>query len=142
MKGAWETTETLASEAYLYPYVGEERMAYLGMACLADELDKKVLIVLRDGRNLIGTLRSFDQFANILLDLAFERVIVDDKFCDVPLGVFLIRGENVMLMGELDVRGDYNQTALTRVSIEEIFELQKSSKRAAINFDIPLDDGI
>lgn len=43
---------------------------------LAGYLDKKLLILLRDGRKLMGTLRSFDQFANVVLEGACERVIV------------------------------------------------------------------
>lgn len=38
-----------------------------GMA-LVEELDKTLLIQLRDGRKLIGIMRSFDQFANIVLE--------------------------------------------------------------------------
>ena len=29
---------------------------------LIDELDKRHIVVMRDGRNLVGSLRSFDQF--------------------------------------------------------------------------------
>ncbi|GBG69912.1 hypothetical protein CBR_g4739 [Chara braunii] len=35
---------------------------YPGTSSLADNLDKKLLVILRDGRKLIGILRSFDQF--------------------------------------------------------------------------------
>eukprot|EP00967_Tisochrysis_lutea_P157325 scaffold319029_cov40-Tisochrysis_lutea.AAC.1 len=57
--------------------------------------------MLRDGRKIIGTMRSFDQFANVVLEHAFERVIVGKKFADVPLGLYVIRGENVVLLGQL-----------------------------------------
>jgi small nuclear ribonucleoprotein (snRNP)-like protein len=57
--------------------------------------------MLRDGRKIIGTMRSFDQFANVVLEHAFERVIVGKKFSDVPLGLYVIRGENVVLLGQL-----------------------------------------
>eukprot|EP00299_Pterocystis_sp_00344_P012092 c575_g1_i1.p1 GENE.c575_g1_i1~~c575_g1_i1.p1 ORF type:complete len:135 (+),score=40.42 c575_g1_i1:52-405(+) len=113
--------------------------AYLGMACIADELDKKILVVLRDGRNLVGTLRSFDQFANMMLDNTFERIVAGGKFCDIPLGVFLIRGENVILMGEMDAHKDLNQKVLTRVGPEEIFELQRTSPHTP-NCGLPFDD--
>ncbi|CAJ2663358.1 unnamed protein product [Trifolium pratense] len=66
---------------------------------LASYLDKKLLILLRDGRKLMGTLRSFDQFANAVLEGACERVIVGDLYCDIPLGLYVIRGENVVLIG-------------------------------------------
>jgi U6 snRNA-associated Sm-like protein LSm1 len=35
---------------------------------IVEELDKKLLVQLRDGRKIIGTLRSFDQFANLVLE--------------------------------------------------------------------------
>lgn len=35
---------------------------------LVEELDKLLMIQLRDGRKLIGIMRSFDQFANIVLE--------------------------------------------------------------------------
>ncbi|XP_042433303.1 sm-like protein LSM1B isoform X2 [Zingiber officinale] len=68
---------------------------------LASYLDKKLLVLLRDGRKLLGILRSFDQFANVVLEGACERVIVGDLYCDIPLGLYVIRGENVVLIGEL-----------------------------------------
>ncbi|MCI43827.1 U6 snRNA-associated Sm-like protein LSm1, partial [Trifolium medium] len=49
----------------------------------------------------MGTLRSFDQFANAVLEGACERVIVGDLYCDIPLGLYVIRGENVVLIGEM-----------------------------------------
>ena len=37
------------------------------VASLVEDIDKKILVVLRDNSNIVGTLRSFDQFANIVL---------------------------------------------------------------------------
>lgn len=39
--------------------------------------------------------------ANVVLEGACERVIVGDLYCDIPLGLYVIRGENVVLIGEL-----------------------------------------
>jgi len=64
-------------------------------------LSEKLMVVLRDGRKIIGTMRSFDQFANVVIEHAFERVIVGKKFADVPLGLYVIRGENVVLLGQI-----------------------------------------
>ena len=61
----------------------------------------KMLVQLRDGRKIIGIMRSFDQFANIVLEGAIERVIVGKRFADVPLGLYVIRGENVVLLGQI-----------------------------------------
>ena len=43
-------------------------------ASLVDQLDKRVLVILRDGRNLVGVMRSFDQFSNVVLEDAVERL--------------------------------------------------------------------
>ena len=45
-------------------------------ASLVDQLDKRVLVILRDGRNLVGVMRSFDQFSNVVLEDAVERRVV------------------------------------------------------------------
>ncbi|KAH7445418.1 hypothetical protein KP509_01G007900 [Ceratopteris richardii] len=83
---------------------------------LADNLDKKLLVILRDGWKLIGILRSFGQFANVVIESAEERIIVGDQFCDVPLGLYVIQGENVVLLGELDATKDELPSHMKRVS--------------------------
>ncbi|BEJ13522.1 hypothetical protein CspHIS471_0306960 [Cutaneotrichosporon sp. HIS471] len=81
---------------------------------LVDLVDKKVLVMLRDGRKLIGVLRSYDQFANFLLESTVERLHLGHEFADVDIGnfdarlnltpgVLLIRGENVVALGEIDL---------------------------------------
>ncbi len=39
--------------------------------------------------------------ANIVLENTIERIYVKDKYGDIPLGLFLIRGENVVLLGDI-----------------------------------------
>ncbi|KAF9689806.1 hypothetical protein SADUNF_Sadunf01G0130900 [Salix dunnii] len=87
---------------------------------LASYLDKKLLVLLRDGRKLMGLLRSFDQFANAVLEGACERVIVGDLYCDIHLGLYVIRGENVVLIGELDLEREELPPLMARVSEAEI----------------------
>lgn len=99
-------------------------------ASLADSLDKKLLVILRDGRKLIGILRSFDQFANVVLESAVERIIVGELFCDIPLGLYIIRGENVVLIGELDPTRDDLPPDMIRVSVTEIEQAQKAERDA------------
>ena len=60
-----------------------------------------MIVVLRDGRTLIGILRSVDQFANLVLHRTIERIHVGKEYGDIPRGVFIIRGENVALLGEI-----------------------------------------
>ncbi|KZW02138.1 Sm-like ribonucleo protein [Exidia glandulosa HHB12029] len=70
---------------------------------LVDCVDKKMLVVLRDGRKLFGVLRSYDQFANLVLEDTVERFYHGENYGEVRRGVFLIRGENVVLLGEIDL---------------------------------------
>jgi len=50
--------------------------------------------------------RSFDQFANLVLEAAVERVIVGALYAETPLGLYVVRGENVVLLGEIDEARD------------------------------------
>ncbi|KAJ2162236.1 hypothetical protein GGF46_000853 [Coemansia sp. RSA 552] len=91
---------------------------------LVDSLDKKLLVVLRDGRKIIGVLRSYDQFANLVLQDSRERIYVGDAFGDIERGVFIIRGENVVLLGEID--GDTEDALpLRELPIQEILQMQR-----------------
>lgn len=56
---------------------------------------------MRDGKCLIGHLRSVDQFANITLTQAVERIFVDKEYGDVYRGVVLVRGDNLVIVGEV-----------------------------------------
>ncbi|KAK0389869.1 hypothetical protein NLU13_3442 [Sarocladium strictum] len=86
-------------------------------AQLLDLTDKKLMVALRDGRKLIGVLRSWDQFANLVLQSTVERIFATTTegtattpatglYADVHHGVFLVRGENVLLLGEIDLDKD------------------------------------
>jgi len=90
-----------------------------------------MLVVLRDGRKLHGVLRSYDQFgmstssfspslslshthtksipvfalvdlpANLVLEDTVERIYHGNSYAENWHGLFLIRGENVVLLGEI-----------------------------------------
>ncbi len=63
--------------------------------------------------------------ANVVLEDAFERIYVDEVYGDVKIdGWFIVRAENVILVGELD--DDEKDIAnLKRVDEAKIKELQK-----------------
>ncbi|KMZ64496.1 Small nuclear ribonucleoprotein LSM1 [Zostera marina] len=109
-------------------FVGTEEI-FLSTS-LASYLDKKLLVLLRDGRKLMGTLRSFDQYANAVIEGACERIIVGELFCDIPLGLYVIRGENVVLIGELDLKIQELPDHMVRVSAQEIKDAQKAEIEA------------
>ena len=95
------------SHARSPPPLSNERARHTHLELLTlisqEELDRRLLVQLRDGRKLLGTLRSFDQFANLVLERTLERVVaVSSKlYADVPLGLYVVRGENVVLLGRL-----------------------------------------
>jgi len=103
-----------------------------GTASLAEELDKSMLVVLRDGRKIIGMMRSFDQFANIVLESAVERIVVGSRYADVPLGLYVIRGENVVLLGEVDEALEARTTTelLTAAPVEELLAAKREGEEA------------
>jgi U6 snRNA-associated Sm-like protein LSm1 len=47
-----------------------------GAASLLEQLDTRVMIILSDGRHLVGLLRSFDQFLNLVLENTHERILL------------------------------------------------------------------
>ncbi|VEN46711.1 unnamed protein product [Callosobruchus maculatus] len=97
-----------------------------GTAHLLDELDKKLMVLLRDGRTLIGYLRSVDQFANLVLHQTIERIHVGKEYGDIPRGVFIVRGENVVLLGEIDT--EKTDIPLTEVSVDDILDAQRKEQ--------------
>ncbi|EPB73562.1 LSM domain protein [Ancylostoma ceylanicum] len=94
-----------------------------GAISLFEQLDKKLVVVLRDGRKLIGYLKSIDQFANLILEDVVERTFVDKYYCDINQGFLLIRGENVEIAGEID---ESIPMIHQQVSVEEIQKIEES----------------
>lgn len=122
-------------------------------AQLLDLTDKKLLLVLRDSRKLIGVLRSWDQFANLVLTDTRERYYaaipvpcgqatqtqaraqtslqqqqqqqqeVRKLYCEIPRGTYLVRGENVLVLGEIDLdREDEVPEGWVEGDVREVFE--------------------
>merc|ERR1711957_852340 len=106
-----------------------------------ENVDTQLLIILRDNRTLIGWLRTFDQFANLLLEHTVERhILVEEKvYADVYLGTMMIRGENVCLFGEVDPSrpmGDLREATLTYVLQREA---EREEADAATGVQRPAD---
>ncbi|WVQ77568.1 hypothetical protein IAR50_007256 [Cryptococcus sp. DSM 104548] len=96
---------------------------------LVDLVDKKVLVILRDGRKLTGVFRSYDQFANFLLESCVERLHYKLEYADRDIGILLIRGENVVALGEIDLIQE-DLVPLRAVPLEEIEQkISAESKR-------------
>ncbi|CAK7215839.1 U4/U6-U5 snRNP complex subunit LSM8 [Sporothrix curviconia] len=79
-------------------------------ALLNNYLEKKVLVLTVDSRILVGTLASIDNSTNLVLLGTVERVINtpddDEPSAEVPLGLYLVRGDNVCSIGLVDEQLD------------------------------------
>jgi len=88
-----------------------------------------MLVILRDGRKLHGVLRSYDQFANLVLEDTVERIYHGDVFAENWHGLFLIRGENVVLLGEIDLDLE-DEVPLRRVEYRTLEPYHKNDTAA------------
>lgn len=102
------------------------------VASIHEYLDRQVIVVLRDGRKYAGILRSFDQFANFVLEETRERVAIPDArvYGEVPLipHTMYIRGENVVLLGRLDEGKDQHQMDNCTHTAEEMQTLVRQNE--------------
>ena len=64
---------------------------------------ESITVVTCDGRLLVGILVGHDQVQNLILKDAEERIYSEEDDVEiVPLGLYMIRGDNVALIGEAD----------------------------------------
>jgi U6 snRNA-associated Sm-like protein LSm1 len=132
-----------------------------------------VLIVLRDGRHIIGKLASYDQYGSIVMERSKERHFAQvresldangeraqsrlipppppthlspssppthlspsprplprpqGKYCDVEMGIYLIRGENITLIGEVDPVADAANPLLQPGTWDEVRALEEEEE--------------
>merc|ERR1712130_321839 len=70
------------------------------MSALLDSLvGNKVEIITNDGRVVVGILKGLDQVVNVVLANTEERVFTAEGVDRQPLGLYLIRGDNVAIIG-------------------------------------------
>ena len=67
----------------------------MSVKVLEESLGKIVLIKLKGGKVIRGSLQGFDQHMNLTLDNS-QEVLDDDKTND--LGTIIVRGDNVVLI--------------------------------------------
>ncbi|KAF8924868.1 N(alpha)-acetyltransferase 38, NatC auxiliary [Dissophora ornata] len=66
-------------------------------------VERPVFVYLTDGRTLVGQLMGYDQAANVILGQTHERIFSStEPMKSVPIGVYVIRGETIAIIGELD----------------------------------------
>ncbi|KAL0230924.1 hypothetical protein GEMRC1_010329 [Eukaryota sp. GEM-RC1] len=91
-------------------------------ASLYYDLNKRVMILTSHNGIIVGTLRSFDAFLNLALEDAYERIVVQDKYCDVDIGFCLLKGADVSLIGSIapEEESKVNQTLVDEAIIRKL----------------------
>ncbi|KAF2629665.1 hypothetical protein BU25DRAFT_438655 [Macroventuria anomochaeta] len=121
--------------------------AFLTSAMLLDMVDKKVDVLLRDEKEYIGILRSYDQFANLVLTECHERIAARNPDFDTSLtepawlihdvklpGLMTIRGENVTICATVDLDREDTPRGVKFAPVEQVRSLaaqQKADKKDA-----------
>uniref|UniRef100_A0A8C9WIS5 U6 snRNA-associated Sm-like protein LSm8 n=1 Tax=Scleropages formosus TaxID=113540 RepID=A0A8C9WIS5_SCLFO len=91
----------------LIAVVNECQNTFFRAFCLNMRLPGTVAIVTSDGRMIVGTLKGFDQTINLILDESHERVFSSTQGVEqVVLGLYIVRGDNVAVIGEIDDETD------------------------------------
>lgn len=91
-------------------------------AAIVGSVDRKIFVLLRDGRMLFGVLRTFDQYANLILQHCVERIYLTEsnQYAEETRGLFMVRGENVVMLGEVDIdKEDQPLEAMERIRFTE-----------------------
>ncbi|KAH9039203.1 Sm-like ribonucleoprotein [Lactarius hengduanensis] len=90
------------------------------MSSLQGYVDRRVLLVLQDGRSIVGVLSGYDQKSNVVLSDSKERVYsIDEGVEEIPLGLYLVKGDMIILIGEIDEERD-NSIDLTTIRADPI----------------------
>uniref|UniRef100_A0A8C0YWB3 U6 snRNA-associated Sm-like protein LSm8 n=2 Tax=Canis lupus familiaris TaxID=9615 RepID=A0A8C0YWB3_CANLF len=76
-------------------------------SALENYINRTVAVITSDGRMIVGTLKGFDQTINLILDESHERVFSSSQGVEqVVLGLYIVRGDNVAVIGEIDKETD------------------------------------
>ena len=74
-------------------------MAKAGGPDLAKYMEKRLSLKLNGNRHVVGVLRGFDQFMNLVLDSTVEEVSSTERH---EIGMVVIRGNSVTMLECLD----------------------------------------
>ncbi|KAI8919940.1 putative u6 snRNA-associated sm-like protein lsm8 [Powellomyces hirtus] len=76
------------------------------MTEMQEWIDGMVAVVTNDGRIIVGALKGYDQTNNLILANSVERVFGEEGVEIIPLGLYIIRGDNVAALGNMDMELD------------------------------------
>jgi hypothetical protein len=46
--------------------------------------------------------------------------LLSGKYCDIPLGLYIVRGDNIVLLGQIDDELEASEMRLEKISPEEL----------------------
>lgn len=76
----------------------------------------------------------------ILQDTMERRILSSGGVCyyhDIPLGVYIVRGDSMVLMGQLNPMKE--QMIMREVGLEELEEMEKKESQEPLNWDFDAD---
>jgi len=66
-------------------------------------VDQVISVITNEGRVFNGVLKSFDQSMNMVISQCIEKVYsVDEGVEFIKMGLYIIRGDNVAIVSEID----------------------------------------
>jgi len=84
---------------------------------------------------------SYDQFSNLILeDAAERRVVVANGIChfaNIPLGLYIVRGDSLVLMGQMDSMRESH--VMKEVSLEELEKIREQASKEETVWDFDSD---
>ncbi|KAG2067821.1 LSM-domain-containing protein [Suillus decipiens] len=87
----------------LQGYVDSKSRHSLFIFIITDHNLGRVLLVLQDGRAIVGVLAGYDQKSNVVLSDSKERIYsIEEGVEEVELGLYLVKGDMIVLIGEID----------------------------------------
>ncbi|EJW04137.1 hypothetical protein EDEG_01573 [Edhazardia aedis USNM 41457] len=94
----------------------------IGTRDFEEYLDRDVVILMWEGKYLYGKLRSFDQYNSITLENTIERVFNNGKYTERKCGLYIVRGENIVIIGLTNLK----LSTSDKVSQEQFLENLKT----------------
>lgn len=84
-------------------------------------------------------LRSFDQYGNMVLDETSERKFHRSPegvtyFADIPLGLYIVRGDSVVLLGQVGPDDDMKE-----IEPDELDDMAAKAAEEALEWDFDKD---
>lgn len=124
-----------AGEADLYL----DQYNFTTTAAIVGSVDRKIFVLLRDGKMLFGVLRTFDQYANLILEHSVERIYFTEsnQYAEENRGLFMVRGENVVMLGEVDIdKEDKPLASMERIPFSKAAKMKKQNDNIRYKLEV------